>query len=142
MQWLPVILILPYLILLIKIYRSLQKIKQFSFTDNPSLFISVVIACRNEETNIPHLLNDIRQQDYPPELFEVIIINDNSTDATLSAVSDFANMKNLRIIDNAGIGKKLALRTGIKEAAGEYILTTDADCRVKRSWIKTIAAFC
>jgi cellulose synthase/poly-beta-1,6-N-acetylglucosamine synthase-like glycosyltransferase len=141
MQWLPVILILPYSLLLIKIFRSLQKIKQFSFSGNPSEFISVVIACRNEETNIPSLLNDIRQQDYPSEFFEVIIVNDNSTDGTAGAVSDFNNMKNLRIINNAGSGKKQALRTGILDSRGEYILTTDADCRVRSSWIKTIAAF-
>ncbi len=50
-------------------------------------------------------------------------------------------MSNILIINNKGTGKKQALRTGIQAAKGDLIITTDADCTMGKSWIRTIAAF-
>jgi cellulose synthase/poly-beta-1,6-N-acetylglucosamine synthase-like glycosyltransferase len=141
MQWLPAILIIPYFLLILRIYRSLQSINPFTVTDNPATFVSVVVACRNEEDKLPHLLNDISQQDYPPEKFELIIVDDNSTDCTHEIASHFEGIRNIQIISNQAKGKKQALRTGIGKAQGQLIITTDADCRMGISWIRTIAAF-
>jgi len=141
MQWLPAILILPYVILLIKIYRSLLKISRFSIDKEPDTFLSVVIACRNEEKNLPSLLNDLKRQNYSERLFEVIIVDDNSTDKTTDVVTSFSGLNNIKIISNPGRGKKQAIRAGINAARGDLILTTDADCRMKESWIRTVAGF-
>jgi hypothetical protein len=52
MYWLPAILILPYFILLFKIYRGLLKITVFEASTDPAIFVSVVVACRNEQKNL------------------------------------------------------------------------------------------
>lgn len=141
MHWLPVILVLPYLLILFKIHKSLLKIRPFSLSTSPGTFVSVVIPCRNEQNNIPAILKSIAEQDYPRRLFEVIIVDDNSSDRTFEIASDFTEITNLTTIKNDGTGKKQAIRTGINISCGKLIITTDADCRVGKIWIKTIAAF-
>jgi cellulose synthase/poly-beta-1,6-N-acetylglucosamine synthase-like glycosyltransferase len=141
MHWLPAILILPYFIILLKIYRSLLEIKPFNATSEPGTFVSVVVACRNEEVNLPQLLKNISEQDYPANLFEIIIVDDNSTDRTAEVISGFESTDNILIVNNKGTGKKPALKTGIGIASGNLIITTDADCRMGKSWIRTIASF-
>jgi glycosyltransferase involved in cell wall biosynthesis len=141
MHWLPVLLILPYVILLLKIYSSLLKPEVFKISDDPSTFISVVVACRNEQRHLPVLLNSIALQNYPEYLFEVIIVNDESTDHTFEIATGFAGISNIHTLNNMGKGKKQALRTGIKSAKGNLIITTDADCRMGKNWIRIISAF-
>jgi cellulose synthase/poly-beta-1,6-N-acetylglucosamine synthase-like glycosyltransferase len=141
MQWLPAILILPYIIILLKIYRSLRSVNNFTVSVSPSIFVSIVIACRNEEKNLPLLLSDIALQNYPGESYEVIIVNDNSTDNTFQIASEYTSIGSLEALNNEGSGKKQALRTGIRAAKGNLIITTDADCRMGKNWIRTIAAF-
>ncbi len=141
MLWITAILILPYAILLLNIYRSLSQTKIFSVSVSPSIFVSVVVACRDEQDNVPGLLTCIALQSYPENLFELIIVNDGSVDRTYDIVSDFKAIKNIRILENEGKGKKQALRTGISSAMGNLIITTDADCSMGREWIRTIAAY-
>ena len=138
---LPLMLISPYVILLLLIYISLLRIKVFKVSHDPSIFISIIIACRNEQENLPGLLKSLSVQDYPEELFEIIIVNDNSTDRTLTVASEFNLLHNLQTISNKGTGKKLAVRTGISIAKGNLIITTDADCTMGKKWLRTIAAF-
>jgi cellulose synthase/poly-beta-1,6-N-acetylglucosamine synthase-like glycosyltransferase len=141
MYWLPVILILPYFFLLLRIYRDLVSIRPYRSKSVPSVFISVIIACRNEEASLPALLDSIAGQDYPKELFEVIIIDDNSDDKTCEAAIKNKDSLRLSVIKNSGAGKKEAIRTGIDAATGRLIITTDADCTMGTGWIKTIASF-
>jgi len=141
MHWLPVILVLPYVFLLLKIYRSLLQIRTFNVSADPATFVSVVVSCRNEQKNLPVLLNSIALQNYPKYLFEIIIVDDNSTDKTLEIAEGFTGLRNILTINNKGKGKKHALRTGIIASKGNLIITTDADCRMGKNWIRTIAAF-
>jgi cellulose synthase/poly-beta-1,6-N-acetylglucosamine synthase-like glycosyltransferase len=141
MHWLPAILILPYVILLFKTYRSLIHLETFNPSTDPKTFISVIVACRNEQKNLPDLLKCLAFQNYPEYLFEVIVVNDWSTDKTFEIASEFNGISNILALDNKGKGKKQALRTGIKAAKGNLIITTDADCRMGKNWITTIAAF-
>jgi len=141
MYWLAFILILPYIVLLITIYRSLLKIKIFEVSKIPQTFVSVIIACRNEQENLPHLLKCIASQNYPENLFEVIIVNDNSEDKTLEIATEFKMISNILVINNKGKGKKQALRTGINISRGNLIITTDADCAMGKNWIRTIVAY-
>jgi poly-beta-1,6-N-acetyl-D-glucosamine synthase len=141
MYWLLDILILPYIYIIIKIYYNLLKINPFKCTTNPRTFVSVIVACKNEEKSLPSLLNSIALQDYPHDLFEVLIVNDNSADKTSDIASGFNWSGNIRTIDNKAEGKKQALRTGIVVARGNLIITTDADCTAGKSWIRTIAGY-
>lgn len=141
MHWFFIIPVLPYFFILLLIYRNLISIKPFRSDVRSDLKVSVVIACKNEGKNILHLLNDLCSQDYPPELFEVIIVDDSSTDSTFELATEYNKIKGLKVIPNNGAGKKSAIRTGIETANNEVIVTTDADCRMGRGWIRTTAEF-
>lgn len=99
--------------------------------------ISVIVPARNEADKIGCLLHDLRQQQY--ENFEVIVIDDHSTDSTLQITRDIIREDaRLRIISNKNIGKKSALATGLSHATGDVIVTTDADCSVQPEWLAAI----
>ena len=104
-------------------------------------FVSVVVAARNEEQNILHLIESLAQQDYPIDKLEIIIIDDHSTDNTYAVVEEKkAFIKNLKIIKlySNQSGKRNAIRHAISQANGNLIITTDADCIVGRNWVKSI----
>ncbi len=104
--------------------------------------ISVIIPARDEENNIGGLLQALEVQTYSPALFEIIVVDDHSTDATNGVVQQYSTVKLIRLNeDDINSYKKKAIETGIAAAAGEWIVTTDADCTPLPDWLKTIAAF-
>ncbi len=106
--------------------------------------ISVIVAARNEQENIPLLAECLFSQSYPNELFEVIAVNDHSDDRTLDMLRELAlSFPNLKVLDLPGgrQGKKAALAHGIAHASGELVVTTDADCAMGEKWLSTLAAF-
>ena len=141
MQWLLLLILIPYIYIILKISGSLKRLKPYSPGTDPCIFVSVIVACRNEEKNLPLLLSDISMQNYSPDLHELIVVDDNSTDLTFQVASAFRKIKNLRVLKNRGNGKKQALRTGAEASNGKLLITTDADCRVGSSWIRTIVSF-
>ena len=141
MQWLTAILIIPYVFILLKIYRSLSRVKPFIPLLLPPVRVSVIIPCRDEEKSLPELLADISAQDYPSDSYEVIVVDDNSSDDTFRTASGFGHIENIKVIRNNGSGKKQALRCGIDSASSDLIITTDADCRAGEKWISTIASY-
>lgn len=105
--------------------------------------VSVIIAVRNEESSITRCLESLVTQDYPKESYEIIVIDDGSTDATGTVLRAFAHSNpQVRVITlSTEVGnKRAALTTGIKEAAGDILLFTDGDCTVKPRWISLMAA--
>ncbi len=109
-----------------------------------NLSVSIIIAARNEEANIHDCLESAVNQTYPISLYEIIIINDGSTDGTERICNDFVrrypNIKLIQVKDDKIIrGKANALAQGIENAAGEIILITDADCTVPRTWVEQTA---
>jgi glycosyltransferase involved in cell wall biosynthesis len=141
MIWLLTILFLPYFFIFLEIYRNLLKVRQFIPEEVSSVTVSVIIACRNEEENLPCLLNDLHLQDYDPGLFETIIVDDKSTDNTFLTASSLNQLHNFKVIQNYSRGKKSAIKSGVDAASGKLIITTDADCRLDRRWISAIASF-
>src|SRR5215216_6048728 len=117
--------------------------KEFTLRNNPAVFTSVVVPARNEEENIGHLLKALEEQTYPKEFFEVIIVDDYSTDKTQAAVQLFLNERIHLIQPNADSNqssKKKALEAGIQKAKGELIVITDADCLPKYQWLQGMAS--
>ncbi len=141
MTWFFILILIPYLYLLFKIYYGLLKIRPYKPSDTTELFVSVIIACRNEEKRLPLLIGDVTSQDYNPEFFELIIVDDNSIDRSFEIAKGYTNIKNLIVLKNKGIGKKKAIRTGVEASSGSLIVTTDADCRMSKKWLKTIVFF-
>jgi len=111
-------------------------------------YVSVVVAARNEEQNIGTLLAELVDQSYPASQFEIIVANDSSDDRTGEIVdsymTEFKNVKQIWVEPDKLTGliaKKNALNQGIRASTGEIILSTDADCHVKPSWIETMVSY-
>jgi len=141
MQWLFLIILIPYIYLLVRIYSGLLKIKSYHPGKNPEIFVSLIVSCRDEEKNLPSLMSDISGQTYSSDLFELIIIDDNSSDTTFKVASGFNKIKNLKVFRNEGTGKKTAIKAGVKASAGTLVITADADCRMGKDWLKAIVSF-
>jgi cellulose synthase/poly-beta-1,6-N-acetylglucosamine synthase-like glycosyltransferase len=108
-----------------------------------SIRVSILIPCRNEALNLPGLLEDFNSQNYPHELMEIIIIDDHSTDETLQVVKNSGSIPiTLLSLTIPGIeGKKNAIEAGVRQANGEIIITTDADCHPGPDWVRSIVSF-
>lgn len=117
----------------------------FSRKKNPQTKVSVLIAARNEEANIGRTLSDLLAQDFPKELLEIIVIDDHSTDKTSLVVQSYAGqgVKLLKLEESEALNsyKKKAISTAIEVATGEFIVTTDADCRIGSEWLATVVSY-
>ena len=137
------VLFITYAILIIYYWQSWKSIPIFQpVPATPSTIISIIIPARNEEENIESLLQSIANQIYPKELFEVIVVDDNSTDSTASIAQQFSFVKLVSLKeDSLNSYKKKAIEIGITAATGELVVTTDADCIVSPGWLSVIESF-
>lgn len=107
--------------------------------------VSVLIAARNEEDNITDTIRDILAQDYPSELFELIVVDDHSTDRTPEIIASFADrgVRLIRLNESERLNsyKKKAISEAISASVGELIVTTDADCRMAKGWLRTVVSY-
>jgi cellulose synthase/poly-beta-1,6-N-acetylglucosamine synthase-like glycosyltransferase len=116
----------------------------------PQVFFSVIIPARNEEDNLAHCLRTVLEQQYPAGLFEVIVINDHSTDRTEAIIramqQEFSNLRLINLADHLqgkqlNAYKKKAIELAILQSNGTWIVTTDADCTVTPYWLRMFDAF-
>jgi cellulose synthase/poly-beta-1,6-N-acetylglucosamine synthase-like glycosyltransferase len=147
-----IFLLIPYAALILYYRKSWMSINDYVpvkiFTENELPFISIIIAARNEEKNIGNCIQSIINQSYSTNKFEIIVVNDHSTDKTVSIIHSFQK-ENIRVIDLADFTqnkflnsyKKKSIETALQFAKGELIVTTDADCIAPRKWLETIASF-
>lgn len=115
-----------------------------SINKNNLVKVSVLIAARNEEKNIEKLLESLKKQSFPKELFEVIIVNDHSTDNTDEIINDFINKNKeleVKLLKAEKKGKKHAISQALHTAINELVIVTDADCVLNDLWIESIVGF-
>ncbi|MCX8057174.1 MAG: glycosyltransferase [Ignavibacteria bacterium] len=136
-------------IITIAFYTVQQKIfitgfrRKLKTNDNYVPSVTIIVAARNEERNIRECLRSLVQIDYPREKLEIIIVDDYSSDNTGKIIDEFSAQFPFvkKIIPTQKIiskpGKTNAIVNGIKNSKGEIIFTTDADCVVQPTWIKT-----
>lgn len=109
-----------------------------------SVFVSVIVAARNEEKNIATCLDALLAQKYSADKFEIIIVDDHSDDSTYQVICKYAEkysqIKVIRLEENAS-GKKQAIKYAIEISKGELIVTTDADCEMGKNWLLSIVSF-
>lgn len=107
--------------------------------------VTIMIPARNEEKNILQCLDAIARQSYSKNLIEIIVVDDHSEDRTAAIAREWiiSNQINTKIISPAGntTGKKHALNEGIKNATGELIITTDADCVMNSDWLSSVVSY-
>jgi glycosyltransferase involved in cell wall biosynthesis len=82
----------------------------------------------------------LAEQDYNKDLFEIVVVDDNSTDDIISAIHTLTVLIISDLLKQWSWEKE-ALLTGVRAVSGDLIITTDADCTPKPGWIKTVASF-
>ncbi|HPY96148.1 MAG TPA: glycosyltransferase [Candidatus Cloacimonadota bacterium] len=105
---------------------------------------SFVIACKNEADNLPGLFSSLEKISYPEKDFEIILVDDNSTDNTFIMMQEFALKKasyHALRLDHPNKGKKMAIKKGIEFAMFPYIILTDADCLPPVTILETISKY-
>jgi cellulose synthase/poly-beta-1,6-N-acetylglucosamine synthase-like glycosyltransferase len=136
-----------YIIALSLVIAGLFRLPQPDNSAQP--FISVVVAVRNEEHHILTLLQALTHQSYPVDQFEIIIVDDDSIDRTVSHIKTVKKNNPLHRIDILEVTdrhlamspKKNALAKGIAHASGDIILLTDADCVPPAGWIEGMTRY-
>lgn len=120
-----------YLFLFLRKSLKFSPVIPTDFASNESMeLVSVIIPARNEERYIGKCISSILNQTYPN--YEVIVVNDSSSDRTVENLESFKHDSKLRIID-AGekpenwVGKNWPCHIGYKNSKGKYLLFTDAD---------------
>ena len=148
--YISLILLLGYSALLVYYRKSWGSIPDFKVEANSKLStkISIIIPARNEEENIGYCLQSIIEQSYPAHLFEVLVVDDHSTDNTATIIKSYAsnNVKLISLKDYLSANeinsyKKKAIEISIQQSNGELIVTSDADCIFPKNWLATIASF-
>ncbi len=126
---------------LVRIKTRMPEIKA---EDLPQL--TVIIPARNEEKNIAETVNSVMNQNYPETLFNVIAVNDRSSDRTGEIMDEMSRIhNNLSVIHIKEVSKtispkKNAILTAVRSTDREIIITTDGDCVHDRNWIRSLVA--
>ncbi|MEO9023124.1 MAG: glycosyltransferase [Ginsengibacter sp.] len=146
-----IFLLIPYAVLILYYRKSWMDIEDFipvrKWNKNELPSVSVIIAARNEEKNIANCIRSILSQTYPSNKFEIIVIDDHSTDSTVAIIDSFKK-ENIRVINLADFTedkilnsyKKKSIETALRFAGGELIVTTDADCIAPEKWLETLVS--
>jgi len=142
-----ILILLPllYFVQLLRLWIGLKKLK---YNSNDKLdSVSIIVAMKNEEKNVSRCLESLMKQDYPKNLFEILIADDGSTDDTISILDEYerkvsyVSVLKLNSKTPIHLGKKNALTRAITKSKGKILLFTDADCVPPKNWIRTIVSY-
>lgn len=138
--WIFLVISLIYFVIATSLARVRSKHPRRDLDSSPP--VSVVVCARNEEATIGACLDSLLAQSYPEDLFEVIAVDDRSSDSTPEVLQSYQKRHlRLKVVTvkeepKELTGKQNALDAGIKEASGEIVMTTDADCVLPPHWIR------
>jgi len=104
----------------------------------PKIIISAIICTYNRSTILKGAIESLTKQTADKEIFEIIIVDNRSTDDTKKIVDQFEEIQNLRYIFEPNQGLSHARNRGYQEAKGEYIAYIDDDARAGKEWINRI----
>ena len=100
------------------------------------MHISVVVPFYNAERYIGDCIQSLLSQDYPRAQYEIILVDNNSNDASAEVVRRYPEVK---LISETKQGAYSARNRGVAEATGELIAFTDPDCLAARDWLKNLS---
>ena len=142
---LSLLLTLLYLGVIVWFIQGWRGLKSFTYSKHQPLKVSIIIAARDEAENIHKTIEDLLAQDYEKAYLEIIFIDDHSTDDTGTIIASYAaqgiSLISLNESNTINSYKKKAIETAIGNAKGDLIITTDADCRMGPTWLKTIVSY-
>ena len=124
-------------------YISGQKKSKPLFKDDELPKVSIIIPVWNEEKSVARTLDTIFSSNYPSKKFEVILVDNNSTDKTMQITRELkrTKYKELRIYNETKQGKGCALNCGINKAKGDIIFSMDADTMVEPSCVREMTRY-
>ncbi|MFC1710959.1 glycosyltransferase [Patescibacteria group bacterium] len=99
------------------------------------LFFSIIIPAFNEEGYLPSCLKAVINQSFPKESYEIIVVNNNSTDKTEKLAKKF---KAVKVVSESKRGLVMARNKGLSVSKGNIIVNLDADCIVPKNWLEKI----
>jgi glycosyltransferase involved in cell wall biosynthesis len=108
----------------------------------PAPFISVIVPAHNRQKPLQALLARLEQQDYPTDRFEIIVVDDGSTDGTADLLRQSAAESRLQLLRQARQGPGAARNAGAQIARGEVLAFTDSDCLPEPGWLSALARAC
>ncbi|HET8886380.1 MAG TPA: glycosyltransferase, partial [Salinimicrobium sp.] len=147
MMYFLIVISIFYALLILYLRYGFHQVKEFVSEEKPAkTSFSIIIAFRNEAANLPQLFLTLKKLKYPVHLFEIILVNDDSTDNSEAISNEFKNSNpqlHISVLKNQQpkSAKKAAINTGINSAEKEYIITTDADCEVPENWLTEFDCF-
>lgn len=125
-----------------------DRVKNFNtLKSNNENSFSIIIPLRNEAENLPDLLNSLSLLNYPKLMFEIFLVDDDSTDNGKEIIENFIKENpalSIHLIKNiykSRSPKKDAIETAIQLATFDWVLTTDADCKVPKNWLLSFDSF-
>lgn len=136
-----IIITLWYVLNILWLIYGFAKVKMFTTKEHsPTTRFTIIVPFRNEAQNLPNLLDSIEKLNYPNDLFNVILVDDGSTDSFKIPKTKFqiSILKNIRKTNSP---KKDAINTAIKNVLTDWIVTTDADCIVPVNWLNIFDTF-
>ncbi|TWO34740.1 glycosyltransferase [Seonamhaeicola sediminis] len=148
-----IIIIFFYLFLIGTFAFGFDKVPPFKLKDLPKKnTFTIVIPFRNEAENLPNLLKSISQLEYPNSSYEIIFVDDQSNDNSVTVIKQVLDTFslnentriNIRVIKNertSNSPKKDAITSAIKQAKNDWIITTDADCILPQNWLNNFDEF-
>ncbi|MDD5019261.1 MAG: radical SAM protein [Candidatus Omnitrophica bacterium] len=105
--------------------------------DGPEKDISVIIPTRQRRDRLRRCLDALLGQDYPSDRYEIIVVDDGSTDGTRPMLEALARQKNnLHYLLQSSRGPAAARNLGLSHARGRIIAFTDDDCISARDWVR------
>lgn len=96
---------------------------------------SVIIPVYNAEETIRLCLESLLNQNYPKDDYEIICVNDGSTDKSLEIIEDFTGDTPIWVFSQNNSGPAKARNLGVQKARGEIVIFTDSDCELDTNWI-------
>ena len=126
---------LIYLLFIGQLIYGFNRMRRFSKKEfTPKTSFTIVVPFRNEKENLPNLLHSISLLNYPKELVEVILVDDDSDDEFRIQNLEF-RIQMIKNVRKSNSPKKDAIETAIQIAKHDWIITTDADCLVQKDWL-------
>ncbi|HEX9253031.1 MAG TPA: glycosyltransferase [Ignavibacteriaceae bacterium] len=140
------ILLIHYIIFLSGIYVGLNRLSKEENQQIPEESVSIIVPFRNEAKNILRTYLNLTTQNFPPEKFEIIFVNDSSEDNSLQLLENLPKKKNVTIYSvphdySVNAHKKRAIRFGIEKSKSDIIVTTDADCFHNKEWLTNLLKY-
>jgi len=141
-----IIISITYFTLIISLIIGFNLVPLFKFKNsNKNHKFTIIIPFRNEAENISILTKSLQEVDYPNTHFEIIFVNDSSTDNSVPLLTEFIIKNNhWKLIDNkrkSNSPKKDAIQTAVQQSNYDWIITTDADCELPKNWLASFNSF-